>query len=519
MKTRMFKGLAVAAAVCGMLSSSGGQVYAAVDSTKDVAGPATESCNVSATLETLWSVNIPKHVTLDVDPTAKTGTADYTVSVRGQIEPSHSITVEPDSSFAMSCDDVSLTAMVTQGVTSFSGRDLTLDTPSTASGNISVSGMKGGTYSGNFDFHIAEEAGQAEHVHNYVDGKCTGCGEADPNHEHSYSESITKQPTCTDTGVKTFTCVCGDSHTETLPATSHNYVDGVCTECGGEDLSDAYALAPEGDIDNWSYELDDTNGTVALKHYDGAGTNVIVYANYPVNGKTYRATFGNNRLFKDCANIETIDFSKNIDTSNMTNMNGMFWGCSSLKSLDLSNFDTSNVWSMAYMFSSCSSLTSLDLGSFDTGNVTSMNDMFSGCTALKSLNLSSFDTSNVTQMNVMFNNCSSLTSLDVSSFDTSNVTNMSSMFIRCASLKSLDVSNFDTSSVTNMNHMFNGCSSLRSLDLGSFDTSKVTAMRGMFQDDASLTSIYVTNGKWVTSQVTDSTDMFKNCGTKSVTYR
>lgn len=572
MKTKIFKTLAAALAVSSMLASSGGQVYAAVDSTKDVATPSTESCNVSATLETLWSVNIPKHVTLDVDSAAKTGAADYTVSVRGQIEPSHSITVEPDSSFAMSCDDVSLTATVAQEVTSFSGKTLTLDTPSTTSGNIAVSGLKGGTYSGNFNFHIAEEAGTAGHTHNYVNGKCTECGEIDPNHEHSYSETVTKQPTCTEAGEKTLTCVCGDSHTETLETTPHDYVNDKCADCGilnpnhqheysngvcscgDKDPSDSYALAPEGSIENWSYELDDANDVVTLKHYDGDETNVTVYANYPVNDKTYHTVlkssayesgYGTRGIFTECSGVETISFSKNIDTSNMTNMANMFSKCSSLTSLDLSSFDTSNVTNMGGMFQSCSllksvdlssfdtsnvimmsnmfnyctSLANLDLSSFDTHNVTTISDMFVHCSSLTSLDLSNFNTSNVTRMGSMFADCSSLMNLNVSSFDTSNVTTMTNMFVRCSSLGSLDVSNFNTSNLKDMNHMFNGCSSLKSLDLSNFDTSKVTTMRGTFQDDASLISIYVTDGKWVTSQVTDSTDMFKNCGTKSVTYR
>ena len=42
-----------------------------------------------------------------------------------------------------------------------------------------------------------------------------------PNHTHSYTSIITKQPTCTATGVRTFTCSCGDSYTETIPATGH----------------------------------------------------------------------------------------------------------------------------------------------------------------------------------------------------------------------------------------------------------------------------------------------------------
>lgn len=43
-------------------------------------------------------------------------------------------------------------------------------------------------------------------------------------HTHAYSTSrITKQATCTDTGIKTFTCYCGSSYTETIPATGHDF--------------------------------------------------------------------------------------------------------------------------------------------------------------------------------------------------------------------------------------------------------------------------------------------------------
>lgn len=41
---------------------------------------------------------------------------------------------------------------------------------------------------------------------------------------HSYTSKVTKQPTCTVTGVKTFTCsVCGASYTETIKALGHSY--------------------------------------------------------------------------------------------------------------------------------------------------------------------------------------------------------------------------------------------------------------------------------------------------------
>ena len=116
----------------------------------------------------------------------------------------------------------------------------------------------------------------------------------------------------------------------------------------------------------------------------------------------------------------------------------------------------------------------------DTASTTTMSGIFSGCSSLTSLDLSGFDTSSVTNMGGAFSGCSSLTSLDLSSFDTSAVTSMSTMFYSCSSLTSLDLSNWDTSSVTDMGNMFHGCSSLTSLDLSSFDTSSVTDMSFMF---------------------------------------
>ena len=56
----------------------------------------------------------------------------------------------------------------------------------------------------------------------------------------------------------------------------------------------------------------------------------------------------------------------------------MFYGCSSLTSLNLSNFNTNNVNDMSEMFSSCSSMNFLNLSNFNTSNVTNMRRMFFG---------------------------------------------------------------------------------------------------------------------------------------------
>ena len=146
------------------------------------------------------------------------------------------------------------------------------------------------------------------------------------------------------------------------------------------------------------------------------------------------------------------------DTSNITDMGCMFWGCSSLESLDLSGFDTSNVTIMGSMFYGCNSLESLDLSGFDTSNVTDMCTMFEGCSALKSLDLSGFDTSNVTDMQYMFSDCYSLESLDLSDFDISNVTDMRKMFNDCSSLESLYLNDDIDTFNADTDGMFDNCS-------------------------------------------------------------
>lgn len=79
--------------------------------------------------------------------------------------------------------------------------------------------------------------------HRYKDGKCTVCGEADPDyeapHEHSYTAVVT-DPTCTEGGYTTYTCECGDTYTaDETEAGGHNVVlisrnDPTCEENGSE---------------------------------------------------------------------------------------------------------------------------------------------------------------------------------------------------------------------------------------------------------------------------------------------
>ena len=200
-------------------------------------------------------------------------------------------------------------------------------------------------------------------------------------------------------------------------------------------------------------------------------------------------------LFHKFVNLKTINLGNCFVTSSVTQMSGMFAGCSSLTGLDLSCFETSAVTDMYGVFGSCGSLTHLDLTSFDTSNVTDMSSMFDGCRSLTSLDLTSFDTSSVTDMDSMFFWCESLTSLNLTGFDTSAVTTMGFMFQECSSLTSLDLSSFDTSNVTYMNWMFSWCSSLTSLNLSRFDASAVAGMYSMFYGCDNLPNIICSDSK------------------------
>ena len=89
-------------------------------------------------------------------------------------------------------------------------------------------------------------------------------------------------------------------------------------------------------------------------------------------------------MFTNFTNLRNVDFGDCFDTSNGTNMTGMFAYCDSLTGLDLSCFNTSKVTSMDQMFFDCSNLSYLNLSRFDASKAT-MRNMFSGCDDLTNL--------------------------------------------------------------------------------------------------------------------------------------
>ncbi len=176
-------------------------------------------------------------------------------------------------------------------------------------------------------------------------------------------------------------------------------------------------------------------------------------------------------------NPAELDLSK-FNTSRVTDMSDIFYGCNRLKELDLSSFDTSNVKDMSGMFDECHGLTKLDLTHFDTSNVTNMAHMFADCYNLAEFDLSSFDTSNVTDMNGMFKGLRKLTTLELSGFNTSKVTDMDQMF-DYSDFTELDLSSFNTPNLKTVRYMFGSCQYLENLDISNFEISNAAETHGM----------------------------------------
>ena len=130
-------------------------------------------------------------------------------------------------------------------------------------------------------------------------------------------------------------------------------------------------------------------------------------------------------------------------------MQGLFYYCENLESIDLSSFDTSKVTHIGWMFFHCYKIKYIIIPeTFKTSKVVSMKSMFSHCQSLISLNLSSFDTTQVTEMCFMFKNCTKLKYLDIQHFSPLNITDIEEMFYHLYSLIFLNIYSFEIGAYT-----------------------------------------------------------------------
>ena len=127
--------------------------------------------------------------------------------------------------------------------------------------------------------------------------------------------------------------------------------------------------------------------------------------------------------FYSCTRLQSISGLQYLNTSEVTDMSGMFCYCHPMMAPDLSHFNTEKVTSMTSMFaSSLNIVENLDLSSFNTVNVTNMEGMFYGCDNLTTITVGEgWNTDAVTSSRNMFFNCTSLVGGKGTTYDENHV--------------------------------------------------------------------------------------------------
>jgi surface protein len=209
-----------------------------------------------------------------------------------------------------------------------------------------------------------------------------------------------------------------------------------------------------------------------------------------VSGSTYITSvvnWGQLQLIEDigyyfayCPNLDLSSVSDTLDLTGITILDGLFYSCTSLTSVN-------------------------NINSWDTSAITTMSEMFFGCTSFNQA--LSFDTSSVINMGSMFTNCSVFN--QALSFNTSAVEFMNRMF-RDATAFNQNISSWNTGAVTDMELMFRDAPAFDQ-NIGTWNVAKVTNFSGFMQGktDAtfSTTNLNAIYNGWSTQAVVPSLDI------------
>ena len=291
--------------------------------------------------------------------------------------------------------------------TTESGRGDTGNTSGDGSGGESSSSSDGSGSGSD-----GSSGGGSSYTHSHTSsgsGRSSGGGSS---HTHSYTSSVTTEPTCTGTGVRTYTCSCGASYTESIPATGHHHTDSItkqptCKETGIRTYTcscgDSYTEpipALGGTHTPRDSEANETScsrcGERMLKINSGIGANfpdssfsTYVRDNFDDNGDGYldddeldavtQINPGNSVIIRSLAGTE---YFRNLEKITVTNQS--IGGTIDLSGLaNLRYVDISGCSSPVLNLANCGSLTKVN-----AENCIYMTSVdVSGCTQLEILNL------------------------------------------------------------------------------------------------------------------------------------
>ena len=214
-----------------------------------------------------------------------------------------------------------------------------------------------------------------------------------------------------------------------------------------------------------------------------------------------------------CENLTEFYFGTNDITP--TNLFNFFYLDSKLSMIyNISHLKLDKVTNISGMFQGCSSLNSIStihFGSKPTSLLTNASNMFNGC----GLNLGSGNLSPYKNLYQFFINCTNLTNVSglfansqlistysdnngLCIFNNSKIENCSRLFQNTL-ISNVDLSNSDLSTVTDCSEMFSGCSNLERVTFDALNLREDINYSGMFQGCSKLNEIQFKNTPSCTS--------------------
>ena len=130
----------------------------------------------------------------------------------------------------------------------------------------------------------------------------------------------------------------------------------------------------QADLEKVYFFNDAFTGNIENMTIDGIETNPASYHEFdkPGNHKVYFNLKNDSMvtdlsfLFSSISQLNSMVFSEDFDSTNVTNISSMFYDCQNLTSVDLGHFITTNVVNMTDLFSFCNELNYVDISKFST---------------------------------------------------------------------------------------------------------------------------------------------------------
>lgn len=217
-------------------------------------------------------------------------------------------------------------------------------------------------------------------------------------------------------------------------STSLSYMLSKCTSLkefnltGTQNVTDISYMMPEGkelDVSNWG--VSELNCNSVFQNKGGyitlpstiklTGCNYLYYKNDRVTSIDTRGwdmseCKNASYMFTNAVNLTEIIGIEDWNVSSLETAGSIFYGCKSLKKLDLSKWDTSSLTSNSISFSGCENLEEVNIKGLDFSKCGYFNEVFADCKKLKHIDLSDvkFESGNLTAYST-FVGCENLISL------------------------------------------------------------------------------------------------------------